>query len=125
MGWLSTHVLDTANGCPAAEMTVTLWRISPLSKALLPENPLSDTEKKSSQSVSEMRADFLHLKTVITNKDGRTDTPLLEGGSFQKGMYEIVFAVGDYFVQRSEHDSSSMPDTVPFLDLVLLPKANR
>ncbi|MEL7225230.1 MAG: hydroxyisourate hydrolase [Cyanobacteria bacterium J06576_12] len=28
MGWLSTHVLDTANGCPAANMEITLWRVT-------------------------------------------------------------------------------------------------
>jgi 5-hydroxyisourate hydrolase len=71
-GKLTTHVLDTAHGKPAAQMRLDLWRIEPST------------------------ATRTHLKTVYTNADGRTSDPLLTDG-FTIGTYEIVFAVGDYF----------------------------
>ena len=67
---LSTHVLDTARGKPAAGMTITLSRGSQL------------------------------LKTVKTNADGRTDAPLLSASEMATGEYELVFHVGDYFGSR-------------------------
>ncbi|MEP6809584.1 MAG: hydroxyisourate hydrolase [Chthoniobacterales bacterium] len=69
MSTLSTHVLDTANGRPAAGMTIELW----------------------SRDRSAL------LKTVTTNSDGRTDGPLLSGAEMAAGEYELVFFVGDYF----------------------------
>lgn len=104
MGWLSTHVLDTANGCPAAGIEVMLWRVN--------------TQEKSSQSFLRFQSDCHHLKTVATNQDGRTDAPLLEGEDFQVGFYEIVFAVGDYFSAAATGGGSSSTDAYPFLDLV-------
>ncbi len=70
MGRLTTHVLDTANGCPGAGIPVTLFRVVG----------------------SERRA----LISARTNGDGRTDTPLLEGDAFQAGSYELVFEVAGY-----------------------------
>ena len=70
-GRLTTHVLDTARGRPAAGMSVELFRLDGGSR----------------------RA----LKTVETNADGRTDEPLLEGEELESGTYEIVFDVGGYF----------------------------
>ncbi len=72
-GRLSTHVLDTARGRPAAGLEVELFRLDPA------------TGGRTS------------LKTVRTNADGRTDAPLLEGEEFQPATYEIVFDVGEYF----------------------------
>ncbi|WP_011582149.1 MULTISPECIES: hydroxyisourate hydrolase [Chelativorans] len=69
-GRLTTHVLDTAAGRPAAGMEIALYRFN-----------------------GDMRT---HLKTVRTNADGRCDAPLLEGRSFTPGRYEIVFEVGAY-----------------------------
>jgi 5-hydroxyisourate hydrolase len=69
-GRLTTHVLDTASGKPAAGLSISLYRF--------------DGERRS------------HLKTVKTNGDGRCDAPLLEGASFGAGEYELVFAAGDY-----------------------------
>lgn len=69
-GWLTTHVLDTASGRPAAGMEIALYRIE------------GDTRT--------------HLKTVETNADGRCDAPLLEGDAFQTGEYELIFEVGNY-----------------------------
>jgi 5-hydroxyisourate hydrolase len=80
MGRISTHVLDTANGRPGAGMKVEF-------------------------SVLEGAAWKL-LKTVATNRDGRTDQPLLEGEALHTGTYQIVFHVGEYFGQKA------------FLDLV-------
>jgi 5-hydroxyisourate hydrolase len=75
-GSLTTHVLDTANGCPAAGMTVTLWEL----------NPVAQSRNQ--------------LKSVQTNQDGRADAPLLGAGEFKAGMYELVFEVGRYFQQQ-------------------------
>jgi 5-hydroxyisourate hydrolase len=72
-GYLSTHVLDTARGRPAAGLRVELFRLDPASG-----------ERSS-------------LKTTRTNADGRTDAPLLEGEELEVATYEIVFGVGEYF----------------------------
>lgn len=71
MGRLTTHVLDTARGCPAAGMAVELWRLDDGGRSL--------------------------LKTVRTNADGRTAEPLLAGDALMAGSYELVFDVGAYF----------------------------
>jgi 5-hydroxyisourate hydrolase len=74
MGKLSTHVLDTAHGQPAADVRIELWKL---------------------------RADGEHLiKTVRTNADGRTDAPLLDSTSIQAGSYELLFFIGEYFAAR-------------------------
>ena len=72
MGRLTTHVLDTTSGRPAADLQIELW------------------------SIDEEGARRF-LKRVRTNADGRVDAPLLEGESFVPGVYELVFAVGSYF----------------------------
>ena len=66
---LTTHVLDTAHGRPAAGMALTLTRLS----------------------------DGAVLKEAVTNSDGRVDGPILSGADFKPGRYEIVFAVGAYY----------------------------
>jgi len=70
---LSTHVLDLTTGRPAAGVKIELWR----------------------RGESTAR-----LKTVTTNADGRTDSPLLAGEEMAAGVYEIVFFVKDYFSGR-------------------------
>lgn len=70
MSSLSTHVLDTMRGRPAAGMKIELWSGGEL------------------------------LKSVTTNADGRTDSPLLAGNDFAIGDYELLFHVGDYFGER-------------------------
>ena len=70
MGRLTTHVLDTASGRPAAGVRVVLRR---------------DGE---GQRV---------WPRPSTNADGRLEKPLLEGGAFKTGGYELTFHVGDYF----------------------------
>lgn len=69
MGRLTTHVLDTAAGRPAAGLTIELYRID------------STPER---------------LKVATTNADGRVDAPLLEGDQFSAGIYELRFHAGDY-----------------------------
>ena len=71
---LSTHVLDTAHGCPAAGMQIELWS--------LPDGPPK------------------LLKSVRTNSDGRTEQPLLAGDEMKAGSYELIFFVGDYFASK-------------------------
>ena len=88
MGQLSTHVLDTARGGPAAGLSVQLWALSGERRDL--------------------------VATGVTNPDGRTDAPLLSGDAFRVGVYELVFAAGDYF--RLTHD---LPEPA-FLDEVVI-----
>ena len=74
MGKLTTHVLDTAHGCPAAGMAVSLYRM----------------DGATPQAV----------KAIRLNHDGRADAPLLEGAAFAAGRYRLVFAVAAYFRER-------------------------
>jgi 5-hydroxyisourate hydrolase len=74
MGKLTTHVLDTANGCPAAGMRVVLQRI---------ENGAATV-----------------IASIVLNGDGRADAPLLEGAAHRPGRYRLVFAVAAYFAAR-------------------------
>ncbi len=69
MSGLSTHVLDTVRGLPAAGVSVQLWRLDGETRTL--------------------------LETCTTNKDGRA--PLLSGAALRTGTYELIFAVGIYF----------------------------
>ncbi len=69
-GWLSTHVLDTARGCPAAGIRIMLYRVT------------GNSHKK--------------IAEMMTNADGRTDGRMLEGKGFTVGGYELVFCAGDY-----------------------------
>ncbi len=74
MAGLTTHVLDTMNGCPAAGMEVGLWRLD---------------------------AGSAHeLKSLQLNADGRPDVPLLEPSAMPPGRYRLVFGVGGYFRRR-------------------------
>jgi 5-hydroxyisourate hydrolase len=70
-GRLTTHVLDTAHGRPAAGIPVELARL--------------DGEAREP------------LASVTTNADGRTDEPLLE--ELEPGTYELVFDVGGHFAE--------------------------
>ena len=74
MGKLTTHVLDTMNGCPAAGMGVRLYRV--------------------------VDGEPVLQKSLLLNEDGRADAPLLEGATLQPGRYRLVFAVAAYFKAR-------------------------
>ena len=69
-GRVTTHVLDTARGKPAAGVKITLYRISGQSHRKIAE--------------------------TVTNADGRTDAPMLAGDALKVGSYELVFSAGDY-----------------------------
>jgi 5-hydroxyisourate hydrolase len=86
---LSTHVLDLTRGRPAAGMTIELW------------------------------FEGSHVKTVVTNADGRTDAPLIDGtaaaegadaAAFRPGEYELIFHVGDYFAFARNRASDRTSD---------------
>ncbi len=70
MGKLTTHVLDTARGKPAAGVAIWLYRVT------------GNSHKK--------------IAEVVTNSDGRIDGPMLEGAALTAGQYELVFHAGDY-----------------------------
>lgn len=85
---LSTHVLDTALGRPAAGLVLRLFRLD--------------------------GDDRLRVAEAITNADGRTDAPLLTGDALAPGRYELEFEAGAYF--RSVHRLEAAPlflDVVP------------
>lgn len=74
MGRLSTHVLDTMHGKPAAGIEIALYAVEGEQRRL--------------------------VKKTVTNTDGRTDVPLLAGDEYRAGEYELVFQVGAYFRAR-------------------------
>ena len=74
MGHLSTHVLDTAHGCPAAGMRITLQRLDAT-------GPVT-------------------LKNLALNHDGRADGPLLDAAAMATGRYRLLFEVAPYFRAR-------------------------
>ena len=74
MGQLTTHVLDTAAGVPAAGMALRLYRID--------------------------AGATTQLAAVVLNHDGRADAPLLSGPALQAGRYRLVFDAGAYFRGR-------------------------
>ncbi|MGH8193898.1 MAG: hydroxyisourate hydrolase [Woeseiaceae bacterium] len=88
MARLTTHVLDTAHGRPGANITVKLFSL----------------------------AGGRHLvATAVTDADGRTGQPLLDGDTYRAGTYELEFLMGDYF------KSSGVPaGAPPFLDNVVI-----
>ncbi len=88
-GRLTTHVLNTAQGCPASHVQIELWRHKPKDGV------------------------YSLLKTVHTNADGRTDEPLLADEEMVAGMYELMFVVGKYFAAQMGTST-----TLPFLDRI-------
>ena len=89
MGHLSTHVLDTMHGCPAAGMKVTLQRID--------------------------GAQVHTLREIVLNQDGRSDGgPLLDAPAMAAGRYRLLFEVGAYFRARGVAlPEPAFIDTVP------------
>jgi len=69
-GYLTTHVLDTARGCPAQGLKIDLYRIDATDRVL--------------------------LRSLETNADGRTDSQILPEQEFETGVYELVFHAGGY-----------------------------
>jgi 5-hydroxyisourate hydrolase len=69
-GFLTTHVLDTARGCPAQGLKIDLFKIDGAIRT--------------------------HITSLITNDDGRTDSQILPAEEFAIGTYELVFHAGAY-----------------------------
>ncbi len=84
-GKLTTHVLDTAAGRPAAGVEIVLVRV----------------------------ADGAEVARTRTNSDGRTDLPLLDGDAFGPGTYELRFHVAPYFAGRPGIAEPPFLDVVP------------
>ena len=82
MGRLTTHVLDTARGSPASDLSIDLFRLDVDAPVL--------------------------MKTIKTNDDGRCDAPLLDGDALQKGRYQLLFKVAAY-LRRSGDDLPKIP----------------
>lgn len=74
MGRLTTHVLDTARGCPGQGIRIEIFR-------------LEDEQR-------------IRLGEVVTNDDGRCDAPILEGEAFTCGEYELLFHAGEYLQRQ-------------------------
>jgi 5-hydroxyisourate hydrolase len=74
-GYLTTHVLDIAQGIPASHVTIQIWRL-------------------------DEGRDGILLKTTCTGENGRTEEALLAGEEFTAGTYEIIFKVGAYFATQ-------------------------
>ena len=86
-GRLTTHVLDTTHGKPAAGMRIDLLMV---------------------------HGDHTHhVWSGLTNADGRVDQPLLDGDRFHPGAYELTFHVGQYFERMGIDMSRQFLDTVP------------
>jgi len=71
MSGLSTHILDTSSGMPAARVRIELFK------------------------------DGTRLKQCQSNSDGRTDEALIAHGSLDTGVYELHFHAGDYFREKN------------------------
>jgi 5-hydroxyisourate hydrolase len=82
MGRLTTHVLDTARGSPASDLSIDLFRLDGDVPVL--------------------------MKSTKTNNDGRCDAPLLDGDALQKGRYQLLFKVTAY-LRRSGDDLPEIP----------------
>ncbi len=87
-GRLTTHVLDTARGKPAAGVRIMLYRVS------------GNNHRK--------------IAETVTNADGRTDAPMLAGKTLTAGTYELVFCAGDYLRDTGQvGDGVAFLDEIP------------
>jgi 5-hydroxyisourate hydrolase len=88
MAGLTTHVLDTVHGRPAAGVRVELFEV-------------------------DAKGERLPVAKTRTNADGRTDAPLIPADEARAGRFELLFYIGDYF--RGAGVAAAEP---PFLDVV-------
>ena len=86
-GFLTTHILDTAKGCPAKGVRIDVYRLYGAERKL--------------------------IKTAISNEGGRTDEPIIAKGRMEIGTYELVFAIGDYFFGAMNSEAVPFIDIVP------------
>ena len=87
-GYLTTHILDTARGCPAGGIAISLFRVS------------GNSHRK--------------IAEAVTNADGRTDAPILPENEFKTGSYELIFHCGAYLRDHGlSEDDLLFLDDVP------------
>ncbi|MEL6521662.1 MAG: hydroxyisourate hydrolase [Pseudomonadota bacterium] len=86
-GYLTTHVLDTARGCPAEGLEIWLYRVS------------GNSHRK--------------IAEAVTNADGRTEGPILPEAKFKLGGYELVFRAGPYLDRVLPADAARFLGDVP------------
>ncbi len=84
---LTTHVLDTMTGTPAAGLRIDLYRLE------------GDEAKL--------------LSSHNTNDDGRVDSPLLQGDNFSNGTYRLDFHAGDYLATKNENNKTDFLNIIP------------
>ena len=98
-GYLTTHVLDTARGLPAAGVKIALYKVS------------GNSHRK--------------IAEAETNEDGRTDAPILPQGKFAAGTYELVFFAGDYLRATAQAgDEPLFLDQIPIRFGIADPEAH-
>jgi 5-hydroxyisourate hydrolase len=86
MGRLTTHILDTTHGSPAAGVAIRLYTLDGARQL---------------------------LASAVSNADGRTEKPLLDDEAMKTGSYELEFDIGDYFATRAVSvDDPAFLDTV-------------
>ena len=102
MGKITTHVLDTSHGIPGRGIKVALYRV----------------DKAGARQ---------EITQTHTNHDGRCDAPLCEGTALVAGIYELDFAVGEYFDKfatqndgDAQNANNANASKIPFLDRVTL-----
>ena len=86
-GYLTTHVLNTAKGMPGAGIRITAYQI--------------------------IDGNRIQMAEMVTNDDGRTDSPILPEGSFPPGSYDLVFHVGDYIRGHFPQQGAPFFETIP------------
>jgi 5-hydroxyisourate hydrolase len=96
-GYLTTHVLDTAKGCPAAGLNISLYRLDGAARQV--------------------------CARMQTNDDGRTDAPILPQAEFGPGEYELEFEAGDY-LRASALPSGVFLDVIPIRFIIDDPDAH-
>jgi len=89
MARLSTHILDSSLGVPAEGVAIELYRLQGGAR--------------------------LRVTQAVSNREGRTDEPLLSGNKLETGIYELMFFAGDYLRRKGV----ILPDP-PFLDQVVI-----
>ena len=98
-GYVTTHVLDAARGCPGAGMVIDLFRIGGESRNL--------------------------IRSVSTNDDGRTDAPVIPKGEVRTGTFELVFHAGDYLAKAGlAGESPRFLDLIPIRFGIADPEAH-
>ncbi|GGN36949.1 MULTISPECIES: hydroxyisourate hydrolase [Marinomonas] len=94
MGYLTTHILDTTKGIAAAGVKIHLYKHT------------ADGQRQ-------------RIHSTLSNNDGRCDQPLLQADDFSVGVYELEFAIDEYF-NASDLRSDGETTTPNFLNTVVI-----